>query len=33
VVDPSLAHSELHWQAEVSLADGLRETWESVRKE
>jgi len=33
VVDPSLAHSELRWQAEVSLADGLRETWESLRKE
>ncbi len=33
VVDPSRARSELGWQAEVSLDDGLRETWESLRKE
>ena len=33
VVDPSRAGSELGWRAEVSLEDGLRETWESLRKE
>ncbi len=33
VVDPSLARSELGWQAETSLADGLRETWESIQKD
>jgi UDP-glucose 4-epimerase len=30
VVDPSLAARELGWRAEVSLADGLRMTWESL---
>jgi UDP-glucose 4-epimerase len=33
VVDPSRARSELRWEAEVSLADGLRETWESALEE
>jgi UDP-glucose 4-epimerase len=33
VVDPSRAASELGWRAAVSLEDGLRETWESLRKE
>jgi UDP-glucose 4-epimerase len=33
VVDPSLARSELDWRAEVSLADGLRETWESLQED
>jgi len=27
VLDPSLAKLELHWRSEVSLEDGLRETW------
>ena len=30
VVDPSLASRELDWQAQVSLEDGLRATWESI---
>jgi len=33
VVDPSLAGAELGWHAETSLAEGLRETWESLREE
>jgi UDP-glucose 4-epimerase len=33
VVDPSRASGQLGWSARVSLADGLRETWDWSRKE
>ena len=33
VIDASLAERELGWRAEVSLEDGLRETWEWTVKE
>jgi UDP-glucose 4-epimerase len=33
VLDVSLAAAELGWRPETSLADGIRQTWESVRKE
>ena len=33
VLDVSLAAAELGWRPETSLADGIRQTWETVRKE
>jgi UDP-glucose 4-epimerase len=33
ILDVSLAAAELGWRAEVALADGLRTTWRSMRKE
>ncbi len=33
VVDPTRAREELGWQARVSLDEGLRATWEWIRKE
>ena len=33
VIDPSRAGTELGWKPQTSLADGLRATWESIRKE
>lgn len=33
VIDPSRASSELGWQPQVSLSEGLRATWEWIRKD
>jgi nucleoside-diphosphate-sugar epimerase len=33
VLDVSRAERELGWRPEVSLAEGLRRTWESMREE
>ena len=33
VIDPSRAGNELGWRPQVSLADGLRATWEWIRKD
>ena len=32
VLEPSRAHEELDWRPEVALEEGLRRTWESLRR-